>query len=299
MGKHYERWPFPGTEFLSRESLLLLKYLGQWLGEEYPAPGRVIDVGCGTGHATLALARRFPQVPFLGIDISRNSLSIAKSLSRKLRLRNVRFARVDLEKGLASLGKFRVVISTGVLHHLENLQGSFRQVARLVADKGYLVLWLYGRHGRARHQLNQQFLKVLTKGETERRIFLAARAFLEHLGTDFVLESGFYTPQGCGQDGLTWLLRHPQWLADQMMPALEKNVAMSDILDLFRKNRLCLTKWFGVSLDLKSYTSSPLLLRLFQKLSVEEKLTAIDYLIKPEYYFVAGQKLGAKDKPRC
>jgi len=295
---HYEDWPFPGMEFWSRESLLLLKYLGQWLREDDRAVAKVIDVGCGTGHTTLALARRFPEVSFLGLDISRNSLAIARRRARQFKVPNVRFANADIRKDMVSFGQFRVVISTGVLHHLENLRDSFSQVAQLVEDRGYLVVWLYGRHGRAKHQLNQQFLRLVTKEATKQQMFLATRIFLEHLGKTYAKDSGFYTPKGSGEDGLAWLLNNPQWLADQMIPAFEQSVTMPDILDLFKKNRLCLVKWFGVSLDLRSYTTSRVLLRLFQKLPFEEKLTALDCLIKPEYYFVAGQKQEAKEKSR-
>jgi 2-polyprenyl-3-methyl-5-hydroxy-6-metoxy-1,4-benzoquinol methylase len=296
--KHYERWPFPGTEFLSRESLLFLKYLGEWLRGQGPRRAQVVDVGCGTGNTTIALAKRFPDVSFLGVDISRNSLAAARRQAREQEIRNVCFERADLSQDFSHLGRFRGVISTGVLHHLANLPEGFRRVAQLVEPGGYLLLWLYGRHGRARHHLNQHFLRLLTKGETGACAFSAAQAFLRELGGAFATGSGFYTPKGSGPEGLAWLLQHPQWLADQMIPPLEQSVTIREIINLFSESGLHPEKWFGVALDLERYTDSSILRRLFRKLSWEDQWTAIDYLLKPEYYFVAGRRLQSKDRKK-
>jgi len=42
-----------------------------------PAPERILDVGCGTGEATLFLAREFPQARVRGVDISEEMVSAA------------------------------------------------------------------------------------------------------------------------------------------------------------------------------------------------------------------------------
>lgn len=42
-----------------------------------PAPERVLDVGCGTGAATLFLAREFPQARVRGVDISEEMIAAA------------------------------------------------------------------------------------------------------------------------------------------------------------------------------------------------------------------------------
>jgi len=42
-----------------------------------PSPERVLDIGCGTGAATLFLAREFPQARVRGVDISEEMIAEA------------------------------------------------------------------------------------------------------------------------------------------------------------------------------------------------------------------------------
>jgi 2-polyprenyl-3-methyl-5-hydroxy-6-metoxy-1,4-benzoquinol methylase len=300
--EHYERWPFPDKDFLSREGLLLLRNLSQWLEEEVPVEKRsqrVIEIGSGTGNSIIAVARNFPGIQFLGMDISKTSIELANLKARREKVPNVKFQRLDLMKSdLSSLGQFKVVLCTGVLHHIKNMNKAFKQVVQLIKGDGYLILWLYGRYGRSKHNLNQSFLKLLTKKVSRSEALSVAQAFLESLGPRFAVNSGFYTPKGSSQDGIAWLLKHPQWIADQMIPAFEQSVTMKEILNLFEEHHLEFNKWLGVPLHLKNYTSSKRLLECFEKLSFQERLLAIDHLLKPEYYFVVGKKASSIEKFR-
>ncbi|MDE2586031.1 MAG: methyltransferase domain-containing protein, partial [Betaproteobacteria bacterium] len=42
-------------------------------------PGRIVDLGCGTGAAQALLKQRFPQAQYLGLDNSLSMLSAAQS----------------------------------------------------------------------------------------------------------------------------------------------------------------------------------------------------------------------------
>ena len=295
---HYDRWPFPGVEHGSREGLILLRSLAEWLGQPQrrKADTRVLDVGCGTGHTIVALARHFPETAFLGVDVAASALEAAGAHASEAGVSNVTFRCADVsEEPDACLGRFDVVLCLGVLHHIPKFGEAFRHVTSVVADGGFLVLWLYGRHGRARHALNQDFLRTLAPEPSDAERLDLARAFLEDLGPRFAVDTGFYTPLGCDQDGIAWLLEQPQWLADQMIPAFERSVTLPDILDAFRTHSLELVKWLGVSTDLARYTSRVELLEQFRRLSRAEQLVAIDLLVKPRYYFVAGQRIPARE----
>jgi len=289
---HYESWPFPGLDHGSRESLILLRSLTEWLGkrETEAREARVIDVGCGTGHTVVALAKHFPEVEFVGVDAAEGVLDTARSHAESMGIENVKFALADIAHELADCDPFDIVLSLGVLHHVPQLAEAFGRVARLVKRGGHLVVWLYGRFGRARHLLNQQFVAMLASDDPDERLDVA-RAFLKELGPRFAVDSGFYTPRGSGEEGIEWLLEQPQWLADQMVPALEYSLSLPDILDLFSHHSLEFVKWLGVPTELAHYTTSSVLIDRFRGLSARDRLRAIDCLIKPSYYFVAGKKV--------
>ncbi len=49
-----------------------------------PAPRRILDLACGTGILTLAMARAHPQCHVVGVDVSAGYLGIAKEKARGL-----------------------------------------------------------------------------------------------------------------------------------------------------------------------------------------------------------------------
>ena len=288
---HYRRWPFPSVEHRSREGLIFLRTVARWLEVMQGTP-RVVDVGCGTGHTVIALARQFPDVEFTGIDLVEQAVLAARNRVADEGLCNVRFVRADLAQPVEHVGRFDVVLCLGVLHHLPDLRLGFKHASSLLSQDGRIVLWLYGRYGRERHRLNQELLRLLGADLRDGERLGLARAFLEDLGEPLMLNTGFYTPYGSGPEGLDWMLEHPEWLADQMIPAVEHSVTLSEILSLLEDSDLELEKWLGVDRDPQAYTSQPLLLERLRQLPDVRRLLAIDLVLKPAYYFVTGVRRG-------
>ncbi len=73
----------PGT------SILLSKY------EEFPSEGNVLDLGCGWGPISLAIASFSPQTKVWALDVNTRSLELAKKNSAKLGLGNVKVVTAD------------------------------------------------------------------------------------------------------------------------------------------------------------------------------------------------------------
>ena len=104
------------------------------------APGeRVIDVGCGCGDTTIALARRVgPAGLVLGIDISAPMLERAAETARAEGLANVRFENADAQTHRLPPGAFDVVYSRfGIMFFADpvaafaNLRAALRPGGRL------------------------------------------------------------------------------------------------------------------------------------------------------------------------
>ncbi|MGQ0544744.1 MAG: class I SAM-dependent methyltransferase [Betaproteobacteria bacterium] len=54
--------------------------------------GRILDLACGTGISTLAIARRFPQSRIVGVELREEYVAIARDKVRRLGLANVELA---------------------------------------------------------------------------------------------------------------------------------------------------------------------------------------------------------------
>jgi SAM-dependent methyltransferase len=73
------------------------------LGERLAAGARVADVGCGTGHAMVLLAKAFPASTFVGYDLADDAIARARSEAAAAGLANARFevrdaARLEVEE---------------------------------------------------------------------------------------------------------------------------------------------------------------------------------------------------------
>lgn len=79
---------------------------------QLPADGRILEVGCGTGQATLPFARRGYRM--LCLDIGAEMLALAQ---RNLRdYPGVHFIRTPFERWPTRIGKFDLVISATAFH---------------------------------------------------------------------------------------------------------------------------------------------------------------------------------------
>jgi ubiquinone/menaquinone biosynthesis C-methylase UbiE len=117
--------------------LLLEPYLDR-LAHQLVSP-QALDLGCGTGVVSLALARRGFDV--LGVDHSRDMLELAE---RKLADVDVpgtcRFVVGDVRAVPAADDTFDCVTCQGLLHHLGDLEPCLRELARVLRPGGYFYI---------------------------------------------------------------------------------------------------------------------------------------------------------------
>jgi len=79
----------------------------------------VLDLGCGTGEITCELAKRFPDVAFLGIDHSETGISRAKNNAQSLDLKNISFLTADMVNYVPD-SNVDIVLMFDSFHHLTN-----------------------------------------------------------------------------------------------------------------------------------------------------------------------------------
>ena len=106
-----------------------------------PEGARVLDCAAGTGLFALAAARRADSV--LCTDLSQAMLSRAEKKARKQGLSNICFAVRDLTALPEGNGSFDVVIAANVLHLLPEPETAVRELWRVTAPGGRLILPTY------------------------------------------------------------------------------------------------------------------------------------------------------------
>ena len=127
-----------------------------------------LDIGSGSGLFSLAARRLGASVHSL--DYDPQSVACTRELKQRYFPGD---AAWGVEQGsaldaayLASLGRFDVVYSWGVLHHTGRMWDAIENVARLVADGGSLFIAIYNDQGTAsiRWRRVKQFYNRLPRG---------------------------------------------------------------------------------------------------------------------------------------
>lgn len=288
----YSRYPFPGEDYLVKEHFQVNRYL---TGRGDTSGVTVLDAGCGTGHSLVALCRAFPDIRITGVDFCEASLDHARRLVQEAGLEQVTLQQADLNQ--LELGKkFRYVFSIGVLHAIPDPLPAWQNLTRHLEDDGRMIIWLYGKYGRARLLQNQQMLQVLLQNvsDQEERTRLAARMIDEapgrHMQCTFSTGDGRITYHSDWEVRKKWLLEREAWINDQFLHPVETPVSMTDILEVAGRCGLELEEWFGVNRSAERYVRSPELTALFDGLDERDRLQAIDLLVKPDSYMVALRK---------
>jgi len=108
----------------------------------------ILVAGCGTGRHPIEVARTYKNANVLAVDLSLTSLCYAKRKTPPEIVGRIEYAQADILK-LASIGRtFDVVDSSGVLHHLAEPLGAWRDLLTLVRPNGLMHLGLYSEIAR-------------------------------------------------------------------------------------------------------------------------------------------------------
>ncbi|MGO9925381.1 MAG: class I SAM-dependent methyltransferase [Mycobacterium sp.] len=141
------------------------------------APGRVLDVGCGTGYLLRTLALRYRDAQQLcGVDAAPQMISAASASARDDRFR---FTVGVAEKLDYPDATFDLVVSTTSFDHWTDQQAGLVECARVLRPGGRLLLV---------DQFSRWLLPTLATGRR-------GKARTKSRATDLVLRAGFCSPQ--------------------------------------------------------------------------------------------------------
>jgi len=119
----------------------------------------VLVAGCGTEQAAI-IAKLSPQHDVIGVDLSSNSLKNQKRLIDKHKINNLKLICSDFRE-LKFEQKFDLIISTGVIHHLEDPGSALKYFYENIKDDGAISLMVYGNKSTfATNELRKLFFQL-------------------------------------------------------------------------------------------------------------------------------------------
>lgn len=137
----------PIVRWTTREAAFKRALLAQVAADR---PRHVLDLGCGTGTLTIAIAKALPDAAVTGLDADLEALGIAANKARQARV------GVELNRGFStdmpfSVGQFDCIVSSLFFHHLarEAKIATLREVRRVLAPKGSLHVADWGKPSNA------------------------------------------------------------------------------------------------------------------------------------------------------
>jgi SAM-dependent methyltransferase len=179
--RQYEQYPYPDIDpTTDRPGLLVSGHLELmcdivWAGKKPPEQLKVLDAGCGTGGPLVAMALQYPGTEMVGLDFSGASIEKARRLASRHNVKNVTFFQKSIED-VADLNQtFDFVVSSGVIHHLENPALGLRALGSVLDPQGVVSMMLYGKYGRIGVNMLQEAMRLLAPGlpSMDERIHMA------------------------------------------------------------------------------------------------------------------------------
>lgn len=99
---------------------------------------RVLDVGCGLGRSTVAVARAWPRSRVIGVDPHAESIDAARRLAEDERAANAAFEPTTLQD-LPADDEFDLVLAIDCIHDMTDPVGALRAVRGHLAPDGLFV----------------------------------------------------------------------------------------------------------------------------------------------------------------
>jgi SAM-dependent methyltransferase len=150
--QQYEENPYPRWVRLNAPPASL-RILDDYLRQQFPTArfrpvGRrdsldILEAGCGTGRHALEVAQAYQGARVLAVDISLASLASAKRKVPAALADKIEFAQADI-MAIGSIDRrFGLINSGGVLHHMGDPLGGWRELIKLLKPNGLMQIGLY------------------------------------------------------------------------------------------------------------------------------------------------------------
>lgn len=222
----------------------------------------ILVAGCGSYQAAL-IAKRNPKNFITGVDLSKSSIFHEEQLKNKYNLNNLDLICDDFRK-LKFPKKFDLIISTGVIHHLEEPESAVQYFVKYLKEDGVIYLMVYG--SKIRSELNEvkKVFKYLGLNQDKESIEICKSIFNS---LDDKHPAKIYYKNSPD-------INHDNDIVDLLLHKQEKFYDIQDVISMLDSNDLII-KNFTIN-NIYSVTNfflrSPKALKKFNQLPINKKL---------------------------
>ncbi|NVM38586.1 MAG: class I SAM-dependent methyltransferase [Candidatus Lokiarchaeota archaeon] len=108
-----------------------------------------VDVGCGSGNLIVQVAKKYPNLDLIGVDLSSEILELAKKKAVENNVNEKIVFKIGSVENLPFPDKsVEFIITTLSLHHWEDPKQAFEEIFRVLKDGGVLLIFDFRRDAR-------------------------------------------------------------------------------------------------------------------------------------------------------
>ena len=241
VAQQYQKWTYP-EPIHNLEAFMANNW--QWFDPSHAhrvlwpdrAPQPDLDIliaGCGTNQAAqIAYMNRAAKV--VAVDVSQPSLDHEKFLKDKYSLKNLELHLLPIEEIPSLNEKFDLVMSTGVLHHMDSPKTGMKALADVMRPDAVAAIMLYARYGRSGVELMQAVFREMGLKQDEESLQMV-KAAVASLGPAHPLQ---------GYIQIAPDLNFDAGVVDTFLHGRDKSFTVDDCIDLVTSAGLVFQDWF-------------------------------------------------------
>lgn len=173
---------------------------------------RILDLGTGSGYLAFALAKKYPDVTVVGIDIVEKALEQNRLAAQQEGLSNISFVSYYGKLLPFDDQSFDIVVTRYALHHFPDIAMSLSEVSRILSDKGCFVISDPTPNADDKSGFADEYMRVKPDGHIKFRSLDEWKSLCERYGfklADF-FESSIRFPRKYEKKYETIMKRHPK-----------------------------------------------------------------------------------------